>query len=99
MVDGPGHVGQQLRVAVGVAGHQRADLDARRLLGPGRQNSPAFEMRSVGITVKGKEVIPGECDIDTEVLAAANGVADVVVTGRVLRLQLHTDSNRAIRVH
>jgi hypothetical protein len=41
-------------------------------------------------------VIPGECDVDPDVLAAANGVADGAVVGGVLRLQLHTDSNGTV---
>ena len=34
VVDGARHVGEQFGIAVGIAGHQRADLNARRLFGP-----------------------------------------------------------------
>ena len=99
MVDGAGHVGQQLRIAVGVARHQRTDLEARRLLGPGPENGPAFEVGAVGIAVEREEVIPRESDVDADVLAAANGVSDIAVMRGLLGLQLHTDADGEIRAH
>jgi hypothetical protein len=36
-------------------------------------------MWSVGIAVQREEVIPVECDVDTDVLAAADRVAEMVV--------------------
>ena len=98
VVDGARHVGQQFRVAVRVAGHQRADLEARRLLGPGAQHRPALVVRTVGIAVEREEVIPVERDVDTDVLTAAHRVADMAVLRGVLRLQLHADANREAHV-
>ena len=43
VVDGAGHVGQQLRVAVAVARRRGAELDAVGLLGPRREQRPALE--------------------------------------------------------
>ena len=94
VVDGAGHVGEQLGVAVRVAGDQCADLDARRLLGPRAQHRPALEVRSVGIAVQREEVVPVERDVDADVLTPADGVADVGIVGRVLGLQLHADAYR-----
>jgi hypothetical protein len=50
-------------------------------------------MRAVGIAVEREEVIPGECDVDVKVFAAADGVANVAIPRRVLRLQLHADTD------
>ena len=96
VVDGAGHVGQQLWVAVGVAGHQRADLDAGGLLGPGAEHGPAFEVRAVGIAVEREEVVPVEGDVDADVLAAPDGVARGCVMGGVLGLQLDADADRPV---
>ena len=46
VVDGAGHVGEQVGVAVGVAGDQRADLDPLGRLGPGARASSST--RSAG---------------------------------------------------
>ena len=48
VVDGARHVGEQLRVAVAVAGDQRADLDPLGGLGPRREGGPALEVGAVG---------------------------------------------------
>src|SRR6185437_3347189 len=89
---------QQLGVAIRVAGHQRTDLDSRGLLGPGAEHGPAFEMRAVGIAVQREEVVPVEGDVDPDVFASADGVAQMTVVGRVLGLQLDTDADGQIRM-
>ena len=71
VVDGPGHVGEQLRVAVAVAGDQRADLDPRGRLGPGAEHRPALEVRAVGLAVEREEVVPVEDDVDADLLGLA----------------------------
>ena len=88
VVDGAGHVGQQVGVAVRVAGDQGADLDPLRRLGPRRQRGPALEVRTVPVAVQRVEVVPGEGDVDADRLGLGAGPADVRV-GRVLRLDLH----------
>src|SRR5579884_507965 len=98
VVDGAGHVGEQLGVAVGVAGHQCADFDARRLLGPGAQHRPGFEVGAVGIAVEREEVVPVERNVDADVLTAADRIADDAVLRGVLRLQLHADADGTKRV-
>ena len=91
VVDGAGHVGQQLGVAVAVAGDQRADLDAAGGLGPGPEHRPALEVLAVGLAVEREEVVPVEHDVDARVLGGGDGVADLCVV-RVLRLELQTDA-------
>ena len=68
VVDGAGHVGQQLGVAVAVAGDQRADLDPAGLLGPGAEHRPALEVLALGFAVEREEVVPVERDVDAQVL-------------------------------
>ena len=96
VVDGAGHIGQQLGVAIGVAGHQRADLDARGLLGPGAEHRPAFVVRAVRVAVEREEVVPVEGDVDADVFTSAHGIAQVVVVAGVLRLQLDADADRPV---
>ena len=93
VVDGACHVGQQFRVAIGVAGHQRADRDAGRLLGPRSEHGPALEVRAVGVAVQREEMVPVEDDVHTHVFAAAHSVADLPVVRGVLGLQLHPDAD------
>ena len=92
MVDGSRHVGEQVRVAVAVARHERADLDPRGRLRPRAEHRPALEVLTVRITIQGIEVIPVEDDVGAELLRFSGGAADLLVGG-VLRLQLqaHTD--------
>ena len=81
VVDGAGHVGQQLGVAVAVAGDERADLDPAGLLGPGAEHRPALEVLAVGLAVERVEVVPVEDDVDAEVFGLADGAADRRVVG------------------
>ena len=92
MVDGAGHVGEQLGVAVGVAGHQAADLDAGGLLGPGGEHRPRLEVHAVGLSVERVEVVPVEDHVDADLLRAARGVADLGIVG-VLGLDLDSDAD------
>jgi hypothetical protein len=67
VVDGARHVGEQLGVAVAVAGHERADLDpAPSGLRPGAEHRPALEVLPVGLAVQREEVVPVEDDVDPE---------------------------------
>jgi hypothetical protein len=88
------HVREQLGVAVGVAGHERADLDARRELRPGPEHGPALEVLAVGVPVQGVEVVPVEDHVDAELFRGHDRAPDVLPL-RVLRLQLDADPDRA----
>src|SRR5690625_3441243 len=90
VVDRAGHVGEQVGVAVAVAGDQRADLHPAGLLGPGAEHGPALEVLAVGVAAEREEVVPVEDDVGAGVLGAGNGVADLVVVG-VLGLELDGD--------
>src|ERR1700739_3787199 len=56
-------------------------------------------MRAVGIAVEREEMVPVEDDVDADVLAAASGVAEFAVLRGLLRLQLHADTEGAVRSH
>ena len=97
VVDGAGHVGQQLGVAIAVARDERADLDAAGGLGPGAQHCPALEVFAVGLAVKWKEVVPVEHDVHAGLLGLRDGRADLRVVG-VLGLELETDPDEVRHV-
>jgi hypothetical protein len=66
MVDRAGHVGQQVRVPVRVAGHERADV---RVLGLDRhrgQQRVALEVGGVGVAVEREEVVPHPDAVDAQ---------------------------------
>lgn len=67
VVDGARHVGQQLRVAVAVAGDQRTDLHSRRGLRPRAEHGPAFEVLALRLAVERVEVVPVVDDVDAHV--------------------------------
>src|SRR3954454_19484368 len=58
VVDRARHVGEQVGVAVGVAGDQRAYLDPLGGLGPGSQHGPALEVQALGLPAERVEVVP-----------------------------------------
>ena len=95
VVDGAGHVGQQLGVAVAVARHEGADLDLGRRLGPGAEHRPALEVLALGLAVQRVEVVPVEDDVRPELLRLRRRAADVRVRG-VLRLELDTDPDLSL---
>jgi hypothetical protein len=90
VVDGARHVGEQVGVAVAVAGDQRADLDSARGLGPGAQHRPALEVLAVALAVEREEVVPVEDDVHARGRGGGHGRADLLVVG-VLWLQLDPD--------
>ena len=90
MVERAGHVGLKVGVAVGVAIHERAELDALGLLGPCAEHGPGFEVHPLMTAREGEEVVPVEDDVDAHVLQAEHGVADGGVAG-VLRLHLDAE--------
>ena len=94
VVDGARHVREQLRVAVRVARHERADLDPLGRLGPCGEHRPALEVLAVGLAVQREEVVPVEHHVDARLLGTSDGVADLAVVG-VLRLDLHADAERS----
>src|SRR5664280_769962 len=85
------HVRQQLRVAVGVAGDQGADLDALGGLCEGTQRRPAFEVLALGLAIERVKVIPGEDHVGAQLLGLG-ACAPQVAVFRVLGLQLHAHS-------
>jgi hypothetical protein len=90
VVDGAGHVGQEVGVAVGVAGHQGADLGPLGGLGHRTEQRPALQVRAVAVAGEGEEVIPGEDRVRTHLLGPPPGVAHRRI-GAVLGLHLHPD--------
>ena len=94
VVDGAGHVGLQVRIAVGVAVHQAADLDPLVCSAIAASIVHALEVPAVRVAVQREEVVPVEDDVHAEVLAGADGVADRRVEG-VLGLDLHADTHRS----
>ena len=83
-VDGTGHVGEQLWIPVRIARHQRADLEAGGLFGPGAEHRPALEVLAIGVVVRTLafvvqriEVIPVVEDVDTEFLGHLLACFDV----------------------
>ena len=90
VVDGPRHVGQQVRVAVGVAGDQRPDLGPGGLLGHRRQHRPALEVSAVAIAVERIEVVPGVDQVVAHLVGGHYGPSKVLV-GTVLRMELGGD--------
>ena len=93
VVDRARHVGEQLRVAVRVAAHERPQLDARRLLRPGGEERPALEVRAVALPVEREEVIPRVEEVGADLLDPVDGAAQRVV-GAVLRVELDGDPDR-----
>ncbi len=68
VIDGARHIREEIRIAITVAGDQRADLDARGRLRPRAKHRPALEVFSLALLAKWEEMIPVEEDVDTEVL-------------------------------
>jgi hypothetical protein len=85
VINGARHIRKQVRVAVRVAGHQRAEFDALGLLGPGGQHGPALEMFAFRITAQRKEVVPSEDHINAGLLSRVHCPPQIDVVG-VLRL-------------
>ncbi len=92
VVDGAGHVGQQLRVAIAIAGDERTELDPAGLLRPRREHGPALEVGPIGVAVERIEVVPVEEDVDAHLLRRRHGVADRAVVG-LLRVKLDGDAH------
>ncbi|MNW64600.1 hypothetical protein D3C74_428980 [compost metagenome] len=92
MVDGAGHVREELGVPVAVARDERADLDPARLLGPRAEHGPALEVLAVGVAAEREEVVPVEDHVDPGVLGAGHRVTDLGIVG-MLGLELDTDAH------
>ena len=98
VVDRAVRVGQQLRVAVAVADHQRADL---RALGHARHRAERrdrLEVLAVRLAVERIEVVPAEDRVDAELLGLLPGAAHAVEVG-VLGLDLYAYANRSHTPH
>ena len=98
VIDGPRQVGEQVGVAVAVAGHQRADLDVGGGLGPGTQHGPALEVLPFAHLAEREEVIPVEQDVHAQFLGLGHRAADRRVVG-MLGCQLHADTDSPLSLH
>ena len=92
VVEGAGHVGLKVGVAVAVAVDERSELDGGGELGPRPQLGPRLEVQPVFVSGEREEVVPVEEDVDAHVVERANGVANLGVEG-VLRLHLDTQAD------
>ena len=81
MVNGAGHVGQQVWVAVCVAAHEGTDLDAAGGFRPGTQHGPAFKNLAVRVTVEWEEVVIVENDVHADIFGFLGSAADRVIVG------------------
>ena len=95
VVDGAGHVGLQIGVAVAVAVDERAELDAVGLLGHGGEHRPGLVVEPVAVAGEGEEVVPVEDDVDAHVFEAGDAVAHLGIRG-VLRGDLHADAHGTV---
>lgn len=68
---------------------------ASGVLRPGTEHGRRLEMHPVTVAAQRKEVIRVDGDVDTQVFALGDGVADGWVRG-VLRGDLHADANRTV---
>ena len=93
VVDGPGDVRDQVRVAVGGAGDERAELDPARRLRPRGEQRPALEVRRRPVAVERAEVVPGVEDVVAEVLGPDRGERRTVRA--VLGMELGGDADRS----
>ena len=92
VVDRARHVGEQVRVAVRVAGDERAELDPLGHLGHRREHRPALEVLPVGIAEERVEVVPVEELVDAELLGFDPGRPHLRVLA-VLRKGVEGDAN------
>jgi hypothetical protein len=93
VIDGGRHLRQHRRVAVGVAGHQRADAELRRLRGERAEQRPTFEAGTVGVRAEdGDEVIEHPGAVEAERLGVLPDRHQLVV-GEVLRRGLDAEEN------
>ena len=90
VVDGAGHVGEQVRVAIRVARDERAETRVARFGGEGREQRVGLEVLGVGIAVQGIEVVPDPDAVDSE-LVGGQPRGSQRVDRRGLRMQLDTD--------
>jgi hypothetical protein len=94
LVDGAGHVGQQLGVAVAVAGHEHPELGPLGRHRHRRQQRPALVVRTVGLAVEGEEVVPRPDGVDAEGVGFLPGGAQLVDRA-VLGVELDADLEAA----
>ena len=95
VVDRPHDVGEELWVAVRVAGHERADLDTGGGLGERGEHRPALEVRAVPVAVEREEVVPRVDDVVADPLRADGGGAQIGPR-TVLRMELGGDADRML---
>src|SRR5690606_17230208 len=79
VVDGAGHVGLKVRVAIAVAVDQGAELNPAGLLGERRQHGPRLEVSAVRVAREWKEVVPGEQDVNAQAFELCGGLAELRV--------------------
>jgi hypothetical protein len=94
VVEGAGHVGEQVGVAVAVGGDEAADLDPLGDLGHGAKGGPVVEMRTVEIAGEREEVIPVEEGVGAGGVDGLPGLPHLGIGG-MLRLDLDPDADGA----
>src|SRR4051794_24554962 len=93
MVHRSRHVGEEVRVPVGVAGDERPELHPLGDLGHRRQQRPALEVLTVRVSVQRIEVVPVVERVRTHLLDPEPRVAHLRVAG-LLRMKLRPDPYR-----
>ena len=96
VVDGAGHVGEQLRVAVRVARDQRAQLGVAGVGGQRGQQRVGLEVGRVGVAVERVEVVPDPDRVDPEVVGGLGRGSEVGDRGG-LGVELHSDLGGGVR--
>ncbi len=106
MIDGAGHIGQQIRVAITDAGDQQPDLGAVCDLGPRRERRPALEVVDVGLfwqqlrqAVFGRhgerlvEVVVAKDCVGAQLFGLDHRFSPCSVVGSATRPELNTNPN------
>ena len=94
MVDRARHVGEQLWVAVRVAGDERADGGVLGIGGHRSEQRVALEVFGVGVAVERIEVVPCPETVDADRVGGAPRVAHGL-HGGCLRVELYADFHAA----
>src|SRR5205085_8751940 len=94
VVDRACHVGEELRVPVGVAGDEHAEARPARLAGHRGEQRPAFEVRPVRLAEQRVEVVPRPDRVDPELVRLPPGGTEFLDRA-VLRAELDADAERA----
>ena len=87
VIERRGHLREDRRVAIGVAGDERAEAHRRRERGPGGEELPGLEQRTPRVAVERDEVIPGPERVESEAVDEERCLAELR-PGGVLRREV-----------